>query len=237
MTSAFENQLTIQEIDLDLNDTNGLWKRKLYQEPLDELFSNPFLSVSEQKPLSDTRTNSLVLNSTQDIERVLEPEWPLQPPPIPARPKNLAPLSRTPLYASKPNALQSNDTFNNGQSDVSSSLLPPVPNSKQDSTSTVVDSSSKTQLNEENDVLHHASNEFINESSSNVTTSAPVETGAFMSDTTSSNRRKWIGKWQLGKTIGEGSSGKVKLALHSETKETVRFDDMSKVFDPLNSAL
>ncbi|KAJ3342154.1 serine/threonine-protein kinase KIN2, partial [Kappamyces sp. JEL0680] len=33
--------------------------------------------------------------------------------------------------------------------------------------------------------------------------------------------RKWIGKWKLGRTIGEGSSGKVKLAQHVETRETL----------------
>lgn len=35
-------------------------------------------------------------------------------------------------------------------------------------------------------------------------------------------RRRCIGKWQLGRTIGEGSSGKVKLAHHADTKEVVR---------------
>ncbi|KAJ2996397.1 serine/threonine-protein kinase KIN2 [Globomyces sp. JEL0801] len=32
-------------------------------------------------------------------------------------------------------------------------------------------------------------------------------------------RKKMIGKWEIGRTIGEGATGKVKLAVHCETKE------------------
>jgi hypothetical protein len=35
--------------------------------------------------------------------------------------------------------------------------------------------------------------------------------------------RCMVGDWILGETIGEGSSGKVKMAFHSKTHESVRF--------------
>lgn len=68
---------------------------------------------------------------------------------------------------------------------------------KQDSSSTVVSSSVMDHTVREPDVP----NEFFDHVQSQ------------------SRRRKYIGNWQLGKTIGKGSSGKVLLARHVETKE------------------
>jgi hypothetical protein len=40
------------------------------------------------------------------------------------------------------------------------------------------------------------------------------------------HRRRMIGRYELGETIGEGSSGKVKLAIHADTKEKVLLIDL-----------
>ena len=39
--------------------------------------------------------------------------------------------------------------------------------------------------------------------------------------TPSSGPKRVIGKWILSKTLGQGSMGKVKLAMHSESKQKV----------------
>jgi hypothetical protein len=52
-----------------------------------------------------------------------------------------------------------------------------------------------------------------------------LNTGAFNENSSFSKKDNvvMVGEWILGKTIGEGSSGKVKLATHYQSKETVRF--------------
>jgi hypothetical protein len=74
----------------------------------------------------------------------------------------------------------------------------PAPTTKQDSSSTVVEGSDGKVAQEE----------ALTESP------APV-----------SHRRRMIGRYELGETIGEGSSGKVKLAIHADTKERVIWVD------------
>jgi tRNA A-37 threonylcarbamoyl transferase component Bud32 len=74
----------------------------------------------------------------------------------------------------------------------------PAPNTKQDSSSTVVEGPIDFPLDPQTTI------DIENPPSS---THLPL-------------KRKQIGKWILGITIGEGSSGKVKLAHHIETKES-----------------
>ena len=80
-------------------------------------------------------------------------------------------------------------------------LEPPTPNKKQDSSSTVVEGTASSAHGEHNG----------SPGPSTATPSSPIRM----------QKRKFIGKWQLGRTIGQGSSGKVKLAHHIETKEKV----------------
>lgn len=98
----------------------------------------------------------------------------------------------------------------------------PAPNEKQDSSSTVVESVAQIQMEAAEEAEISASLPENSIEPENIA-SQPVETA----DTAEAPRggRKSIGKWQLGKTIGEGSSGKVKLAQHQDTKETVLFYD------------
>ena len=78
--------------------------------------------------------------------------------------------------------------------------MEPHPNNKQDSSSTVVEDGSA--IPREGDF----------ESSADDQTPCPVSIVRV-------KNRKYIGKWQLGRTIGQGSSGKVKIAQHIDTRE------------------
>jgi hypothetical protein len=95
----------------------------------------------------------------------------------------------------------------------------PSTNEKQDSSSTVVESLGYVQMETIADENQHSHPQ----SRPNEENSKPLETAVVAPtvDAVSRGGRKSIGKWQLGKTIGEGSSGKVKLAQHQDTKETV----------------
>lgn len=79
-----------------------------------------------------------------------------------------------------------------------SELQPPATNAKQDSSSTVVEGPIDSNFDTPNTII-----------TENPSSSEPLPL-----------KRKQIGKWILGITIGEGSSGKVKLAHHIETKES-----------------
>lgn len=145
---------------------------------------NPFLAQYEREG-SENALASVLLDTKQ-------------PPPLPSRPVDLAP------FTYQQSTALTNDYL----------VSAPSPNNKQDSTSTVVESSN-LQLPERSsgspaeNYSHQDITPSVSSPSQDVTT-ADIHTA----------RRKWIGRWQLGRTIGEGSSGKVKLAHHADTKET-----------------
>jgi hypothetical protein len=101
----------------------------------------------------------------------------------------------------------------------------PATNEKQDSSSTVVESLGYVQM----ELIAEENQHSPPQSRANAENSKPVETPVVASTADTRTGRKSIGKWQLGKTIGEGSSGKVKLATHQDTKETVIYKLITSV--------
>ena len=140
--------------------------------------------------------------SLHSIEKV-------NPPALPSRPMNMN-LLKSSDDGGRFKSIAIDDCIANASvNHVINALLVPPQAVKQDSTSTVVELRS----------ILEASEDLYGDSSDN--SMAAPSTTLIALPTPSHSGRKWIGKWKLGRTIGEGSSGKVKLAQHSETKETV----------------
>ncbi|KAJ3277155.1 serine/threonine-protein kinase KIN2 [Terramyces sp. JEL0728] len=172
-----------------LNDGNNL--NVMFDDPVwntdrilaDDKELSEDLQLARSKPLPPSPHVECSSNSTSGR--------PKTPPPLPTRPSRLSQITRSPIRAV---------SINSQPSDIP---LPAV-NTKQDSSSTVVEgNSSKSQEND--------SNQSPSQSTS--------QTEENQEENKQGHNRKYIGKWQLGKTIGEGSSGKVKLAKHMDTKE------------------
>ena len=175
--------------------------------------SNPLLNSlnihSESKSTCYTSENALCA----DTDTNSTPK--LQPPPLPQRPTDMAPFLRS---ATLPVSSLSNDDLYCSANDAGGEFS--LPYCKKDSTSTVVEATSHAIIEETPSRAHQYPSENIN-NSENIFLSGSQSSPETQTDTHVS-RRKWIGRWQLGRTIGEGSSGKVKLAHNADTKETVR---------------
>jgi hypothetical protein len=144
----------------------------------------------------DTLQTSAKMNSKL-VSKVIESKLNcVSPPPLPNRPRSITRMIG--VNNTKHTRKTTSET-----EEFLTVHIPPT--TKQDSSCTVVDGYEK----------HEATSTH---------SSQLVQDPSILTIPPSSNyqaRRKVIGKWELGKTIGEGSSGKVKLAVHSETREKV----------------
>ncbi|KAJ3325899.1 serine/threonine-protein kinase KIN2 [Boothiomyces sp. JEL0866] len=149
--------------------------------------------LEEEKDLMLARSKPLPPSPPSEQDTSIDIAKPKTPPPLPTRPSRMGQLARSPIRAISIASQPQDIPF-------------PAVNTKQDSSSTVVEGSSSSKTQESN------SNESPSQSS-NQGAESNIE------ENRQGHNRKFIGKWQLGKTIGEGSSGKVKLAKHMDTKE------------------
>ncbi|KAJ3260295.1 serine/threonine-protein kinase KIN2 [Boothiomyces macroporosus] len=183
-TKIIQNLNTGANLNAIFNDP--VWNTEKDCADPEKLVEDIDLQIARSKPLPPSP-------QIEKTSAVAEPK-PKTPPPLPTRPSRMGQLARSPIRAVSITSQAQEIPF-------------PAVNTKQDSSSTVVEGTN-TVKSQENDTSQTTS-----ESSSQA-----VETN--VDDTRQAHNRKFIGKWQLGKTIGEGSSGKVKLAKHMDTKET-----------------
>ena len=182
--------------------------------------SNPFLTRSNSNsndfPLQQNAKNGYQIDALAVKECAFEQNSLQQPPPLPSRPIDLAPFTRSAYPATSVN----NENQHSASDGENRGYALPSPNQKQDSTSTVVESSNEAQVAAADNT---SSSDANNASGAEIAIPTTSQSSPEVASDAHIARRKWIGRWQLGRTIGEGSSGKVQLAHHADTKETVSF--------------